>query len=615
IALAIAALLAVGNVLGRTIYVDKSATGMATGDTWTNAYTDLQEALENAQKLDQIWITKGIYTPGNKASSHFKMRNGVSLYGGFSGSETSLSERDPLNNITILSGEIGNSSENDNVNTILVAEDLTETIEISGFHIEKGFSTIFGAAGAFIKNSTINFSWCVFSNNQNLSSSAGGGAIALLGFNAPCKAVFTNCVFSNNKSGYSGGAVHTNDTNSSVQFLGCLFNNNTSQKGGAVFNAGSANALNCTFAENQADSGSAIYSISGNWTINNTIIWHNQFSNESPIKASANSAIICEYSIIKNGFEGLNNQAKDPLFLNEANYQIKKASPARNAADVNVALKLLPPIDLSGNPRLTYKKLDIGAYEYACVEADSTTSRIAIETCSPYTTPSGKTLTTTGIYRDIIENSDGCDSIITIDFTWTRKEENIDLTACDSITLNGKFYNKSGIYRQSLINAKGCDSILTINLTIAEVNTQVIRSGYRLAAQAENASFQWVDCEAGNKPIEGATSPIFLVNTDGFYGVMVTQNGCTKRSECFNIIIANTSNHKEIELDIFPNPFGNKLQINIEQTAPIQVYTSLGKLVYAGNLITGSNSINSSNWPLGIYTFKIGNYTAFAIKL
>ena len=54
---------------GGTIYVDSLAAGAGTGATWTDAFTDLQDALELSELCSpaEIWVATGIYTPGENA--------------------------------------------------------------------------------------------------------------------------------------------------------------------------------------------------------------------------------------------------------------------------------------------------------------------------------------------------------------------------------------------------------------------------------------------------------------------------------------------------------------------------------------------------------------------
>ena len=91
---------------GRIIYVKPNATG--NGTSWSGAYGQLQDALDSASTGDQIWVGAGIYTPTSDNGlnlgsrfKHFRLKNGVTIYGGFAGTESSLSQRDIYNNETM----------------------------------------------------------------------------------------------------------------------------------------------------------------------------------------------------------------------------------------------------------------------------------------------------------------------------------------------------------------------------------------------------------------------------------------------------------------------------------------------------------------------------------
>ena len=89
------------------IYVDSSAVAGGNGSSWATAYNDLQIALDSAQFGDSIWVATGTYKPSKKAADTnsigevtidkdmaFVLKAGVSIFGGFSGVETSLNQRE-----------------------------------------------------------------------------------------------------------------------------------------------------------------------------------------------------------------------------------------------------------------------------------------------------------------------------------------------------------------------------------------------------------------------------------------------------------------------------------------------------------------------------------------
>ena len=72
----------------------------------------------------------------------------------------------------------------------------------------------------------------------------------------------------------------------------------------------------------------------------------------------------------------------------------------------------------------------------------------------------------TGIFRQILANVAGFDSIITLNLVINRSEKTMYQTSCKSFVLNNITYNSSGVYTQMLTNYLGCDSTVVLYLTI-----------------------------------------------------------------------------------------------------------------------------------------------------
>lgn len=251
-----------------TIYVTASATG--NGTSWSDA-TDLQSALQQATYGDQIWVAKGTYFPttGKDRSASFKVKDGVQVYGGFTGRETSVNQRNTAVNTTVLSGEIGTSSIDDNSYTIVYTENVSDATVVDGFTIKGGAANakVSGqgnaqrCGGAWFNNGANNHSGsnptinnCTFVNNYARE----GAGIYNFGKNGKCAPVISNCKFYGNKADLDGGAIFNNGQAgiSSPKLVNCSFNNNEATYGGAILNSAtykgeSSPALtNCSFADN-----------------------------------------------------------------------------------------------------------------------------------------------------------------------------------------------------------------------------------------------------------------------------------------------------------------------------------------------------------------------------
>jgi len=141
--LSIALLLTSGTVplwAGDTIYVKWDATGNNNGSSWEDAFTDLQDALAAADSSDQIWVARGVYYPTNDTTDRdtsFELKNGVALYGGFAGYESSLDERDWETKITVLSGDIDH---NDHTDTNGVVIDPDSIVGNNSYHVVRAES-------------------------------------------------------------------------------------------------------------------------------------------------------------------------------------------------------------------------------------------------------------------------------------------------------------------------------------------------------------------------------------------------------------------------------------------------------------------------------------------
>ncbi len=107
----------------------------------------------------------------------------------------------------------------------------------------------------------------------------------------------------------------------------------------------------------------------------------------------------------------------------------------------------------------------------------STTGTDIQTSCDSYTWIDGQTYTTSNnSAKWILANAAGCDSIVTLDLTInnsTTSEE--EVTACDSYEWNGNVYDQSGTYTSKFTNAAGCDSTAYLILTITNSSNETIR--------------------------------------------------------------------------------------------------------------------------------------------
>jgi len=83
---------------GQTVYVTTNGNDSLPGSSWTQAKRTIGKAIAAAPDGAEIWIGRGLY------AEHVTLKPGLKLYGGFSGAEAALSERDWRTNITAIWG-------------------------------------------------------------------------------------------------------------------------------------------------------------------------------------------------------------------------------------------------------------------------------------------------------------------------------------------------------------------------------------------------------------------------------------------------------------------------------------------------------------------------------
>jgi hypothetical protein len=363
LAVSLAALVASTSVEAAIWYVDGTKATNGTGGSWGNAFNNLQSALNNGALAsnDEIWVrgsSTGItYKPGNTRTDTFALKSRVKIYGGFAGTETELFERDPVANLTILSGEIGNlNSTLDNCHHVVSAIgplQFPDTI-LDGFTITGGNTfdrsenppDDFSGGGILIKVLADGegnacrpiIARCVIKDNFS-DLQGGGAAVVAVGLASPvCEPWFVNCEFRGNEaSRYGGGLVAAGGE---PILVNSIFTNNEAGfdggGGAAVGFQASVTAINCTFYGNHASfaTGGLAAVSNGNLVATNSIFWGNTDNSlTAPEQISYAEGNYCCIEDLPSDFGGVGNIDLDPLFVNAAagNFRLALTSPCIDA--------------------------------------------------------------------------------------------------------------------------------------------------------------------------------------------------------------------------------------------------------------------------------------------
>jgi predicted outer membrane repeat protein len=254
--------------LGAVWYVDDGIGTSGDGTSWGTAFETIQEAIDAAGPGDEAWVKAGTYT----LSAQIDVDEEISLYGGFAGSETALSQRDWETNVTTIDG-------NDAVRCLYVTAD---NVTLDGFTVTRGYTdgTIV-VSGAGMQNGV----WMAGLINTSVA----------------------NCIFADNTAaGYYGGAIFNDEGNLTVTnstFTG----NSSARRGGAIYSPsiGTLDILNCEFDTNSAGNGGALFLRDAAYSVT---ILDSTFSGNSAVSADG-AAIVCDPDATITGCRFLGNTA------------------------------------------------------------------------------------------------------------------------------------------------------------------------------------------------------------------------------------------------------------------------------------------------------------------
>ncbi|MCF6318914.1 MAG: hypothetical protein L3J83_06510 [Proteobacteria bacterium] len=288
-------------VLGLTIiYVDENVVAAGNGSSWINAFDNLQDALAVAISGEEIWVAQGVYYPDvggsqmdNDRLATFTLIDGVSIYGGFNGTETDRNQRDPETNTTVLSGDIdgddtngdgNNIAEstddiiNNNSYNILIGSNVDTNTMLDGFTITAGKATSadpVNSKGAgiycgtntsgpslnqmiFIANLADDRGAATFGCSQYVTNSSfinqysddlAGAVFATGGY-------YENIIFEGNEARRTGGAMRNAANPLTMKNIKFIANKSRNADGGGLYSSADVTLENILFSGNHAGSNS-----------------------------------------------------------------------------------------------------------------------------------------------------------------------------------------------------------------------------------------------------------------------------------------------------------------------------------------------------------------------
>ena len=265
-------------------------------------------------------------------------------------------------------------------------------------------------------------------------------------------------------------------------------------------------------------------------------------------------------------------------------------------------------------------------------------------------TLNGSTYTQGGVYQQVLTNSLGCDSLLTlflVEYAAPDAEIGPDtLWVCDGDTLHFGI-DTSGVANYSISNffttanndslsfvydvfggfsnvvsqvtgTNGCTSndvvvlesneIVNMAMNFPTLNDPSVT--FSIAAMPSNVDF-WYWSFGDGDTLSGDPNPTHLYTSNGNYtACLIAINECGRDSSChgpFSIVASGLAEQQAIDLTVYPNPGTGTFHLNTQYSGIIQasVYNALGEMVSTFNLASGERVINLQDLSRGSYAIKL----------
>ncbi len=188
----------------------------------------------------------------------------------------------------------------------------------------------------------------------------------------------------------------------------------------------------------------------------------------------------------------------------------------------------------------------------------------------------------------------------------------------NSITVN--FGSTSGKVAVTPSNTCSTGSTRNTSVSITAIDTSLTLNteGTIITSNESGATYQWVDCKNTSNLYAGETSQSITPTENGAYKVMITKNGCSAVSSCQQFVMTVTGIDDNMvameEVSIYPNPANNFFSISVASELVdlnIIITSSLGKIVYSGQLTNALSTISTAQWSAGTYVIQLSNDAVF----
>jgi predicted outer membrane repeat protein len=570
----------VGVGQAQVIYVNHAATGANDGTSWVDAFVFLQDALAVAHAGDDIWVAEGVHRPDEGAAlvrgdrqASFLMPPAVRVFGGFEGSERTVSER-PQSLYTFLSGDllgndldslvVGDPTRQDNSYTVVEYPELTrppptgDRTLLDGFVVSGGFS-----------DGPVHREWA-------------GGGLFLGYYSSP---TIRNVVLSDNFARDGGGAYKTRGA---ARFVNCVFSGNLAAKrGGAIYVTDDIRLDSSMVAGNRAVlSGGGMYFV----------------GSENP-GAATNSTFFANVAGGDGG--GVTNRFRSPLYVNIR--FIGNSARGGGAVSNDDAQARFVNVVFSGNSATSAGSWGEGG---AMANHSSTVSIVNATFSGNSAVLPGTAIASWYSETDVVNSIFWSSSAFTLQAVDVEGDAS-SLTMWNSV-YQGTLPDRVGVTGPILdsdprfLNPAGPDGLP------GTLDDDFGLSPASPAINAGDAAFILADlADLDGDGDRSEPMPFDLAGSARVQGGQVDMGAYEAPASTSRTLPPVLTSARECTLDIFPSPFGHEVTLSFQSAdrTGLGVFDVLGRSVFTRSILPGTRTltVGTSNWMPGMFFFRATN--------
>jgi hypothetical protein len=140
------------------------------------------------------------------------------------------------------------------------------------------------------------------------------------------------------------------------------------------------------------------------------------------------------------------------------------------------------------------------------------------------------------------------------------------------------------------------------------IDNTVTQDGATITANQAGMTYQWIDCNDSNTPIDGETNQSFTATNSGNYAVVITNGSCgSATSDCISVVVTAMSTIQNNGVEIYPNPASDYINVELGQAdeAVVSIFNSNGGLVSQQNTTGALTRIDLDALSNGVYFIRV----------